>query len=291
MRNIDLDSLQVFQAVVDYGGIKKAAVQLNRVPSNVTTRVKNLEDRLGVKLFQRQSGKLVPSSEGLILLGYAERLLRLSSEAEAVLRSGTPRGTLRIGTSESTAAARLPPLLSRYHENYPDVQIELATGTSSSLIARVHRCELEAAFVSAPVHATELTAQEAFVEELVLIAPRNAAHIESVKQLLQVSVITFPKGCSYRRILEDWLATIAVVPDRVLELASYHAIVACVAAGSGVAIMPRSVLHAVHATGQVKVLPLPPVFATSRTHLIWRSDYHSVALHALRKELEPSAEQ
>lgn len=138
MRNINLDSLQVFQAVVDYGGITKAAAQLNRVPSNVTTRVKNLEERLGVKLFQRQSGKLVPSTEGLILLGYAERLLRLSSEAEAVLRSGTPRGTLRIGTLESTAAARLPPLLSRFHENYPDVQIELATGTSSSLLARVH---------------------------------------------------------------------------------------------------------------------------------------------------------
>lgn len=139
--------------------------------------------------------------------------------------------------------------------------------------------------MSAPVHATELKAQEAFVEELVLIAPRNAAHIESAKQLAQVSVITFPKGCSYRRILEDWLATIAVVPDRVLELASYHAIVACVAAGSGVAIMPRSVLHAARATGEVKVLPLPSAVATARTHLIWRSDHHSVALRALQKEL------
>lgn len=117
-----------------------AAAQINRVPSNVTTRVKNLEERLGVKLCQRQRGKLVPSNEGLILLGCAERLLRLSLEAEAVLRSGTASGTRRIGTLESTAAARLPPLLSRYHANCPDVQIELATGTS--LIARVYRCEV-----------------------------------------------------------------------------------------------------------------------------------------------------
>ncbi|WP_455288828.1 LysR substrate-binding domain-containing protein [Cupriavidus necator] len=47
-------------------------------------------------------------------------------------------------------------------------------------------------------------------------------------------------ACSYRRILKDWLATIPVVPDRVLKLVSYHAIVACVAAGSSIAIMPRS---------------------------------------------------
>nr|OAI69955.1 hypothetical protein RSP597_16435 [Ralstonia solanacearum] len=64
MRNIDLDSLQIFKAVVDCGGITKAAAHLNRVQSNITTRVKNLEERLGVALFQRQGGKLVPSAEG-----------------------------------------------------------------------------------------------------------------------------------------------------------------------------------------------------------------------------------
>ncbi len=285
MRNIDLDSLQIFKAVVDCGGITKAAAHLNRVQSNITTRVKNLEERLGVALFQRQGGKLVPSAEGRLLLGYAERLLRLSTEAEAALRSGTPHGTLRIGTLESTAAARLPPFLSRYHERYPDVHIELVTGTSSSLISRVHRYEVEAAFISEPFHAVELETQEAFSEELLLIAPKNATHIRSAKDLLQCTVIAFPTGCSYRRILEDWLTAVEVVPERVLELASYHAIVACVAAGSGIAIMPRSVLQAMHAENQVKVLPLPPKVARVRTHLIWRIGHQSVALNALREEL------
>ena len=285
MRNIDLDSLHIFKTVVDFGGITKAAVQLNRVQSNITTRVKNLEERLGVQLFQRQGGKLVPSAEGRVLLAYAERLLRLSSEAEAALRSGAPRGTLRIGTMESTAAARLPPLLSRYHERYPDVQIELVTGTSSALVGRVHRFEVEAAFVSEPFHAAELETQEAFAEELVLIAPKNAAQVKSAKQLQHRTVIAFSTGCSYRRILEDCLAMSEVVPERVLELASYHAIAACVAAGSGIAIMPRSVLQVVHAESQVQVLPLPPKVARTRTHLVWPTGHRSVALDALREEL------
>ncbi|MCO6062409.1 LysR family transcriptional regulator, partial [Pseudomonas sp. MOB-449] len=87
--------LQIFKAVVDFSGITNAAAQLNRVQSNITPRVKNLEQRLGVKLFQRQGGKLVLSADGRLLLDYAERLLQLSSEAEAALRRGTPRGTLR----------------------------------------------------------------------------------------------------------------------------------------------------------------------------------------------------
>ena len=91
LRTIELDTLQIFKAVVDFGGVTRAAAQLHRVPSNVTTRLKQLEEGLGTKLFHRHSRKLLLSSEGHLLLAYAEQLLRLSSEAELALRSGKPR--------------------------------------------------------------------------------------------------------------------------------------------------------------------------------------------------------
>ena len=111
---MDLVALQIFKTVAEAGGITKAAARLHRVQSNITTRVKQLEARLGTRLFHRQKRRLVLSAEGRTLLDYAERLLRLSSEAEAALRNGAPRGVLRIGSLESTAATRLPPVLSRY---------------------------------------------------------------------------------------------------------------------------------------------------------------------------------
>jgi DNA-binding transcriptional LysR family regulator len=98
-------------------------------------------------------------------------------------------------------------------------------------------------------------------------------------------VIAFTTGCSYRRILEHWLSHACVVPDRVPELGTYHAIVACVAAGSGMAIVTRSVLRAVHAECEVAAYPLPERVAKARTMLVWRSGRHSVALDALRREL------
>lgn len=285
MRNIDLDSLQIFKAVADFGGITKAAAQLNRVQSNITTRVKQLEERLEVQLFQRQNGKLVLSSEGKVLLAYAERLLHLSSEAEAAFRTRTPRGTLRIGTMESTAAARLPPILARYHEAYPDVTIELVTGTSGTLINKVLNYDVEAAFVAEPFAANDLDKQEVFVEELVLIMSKSEPRIKTPKDLKKSTVIAFTTGCSYRRILEDWLSRSSVVPDRVLELGSYHAIVACVAAGSGLAIVPRSVLRAVHAESEVVAYPLPERITKAKTMLVWRKGHRSVALDAMRSEL------
>lgn len=286
MNNIDLDSLQIFKTVVEQGGITKAARHLNRVQSNITKRVKTLEEQLGVALFVRRNGKLVLSAEGELLLAYAERLLRLSSEAVSALRSGTPRGSLRIGTLESTAAARLPPILSHFHSSWPEVQIELATGTSGALIRKVLDYSLEAAFVAEPFARTDLETQEAFEEELVLITSKSAPPVKTPADLKIHSVIAFPTGCSYRRILEDWLGQCAVVPDRVLELQSYHAIVACVAAGSGMAIMPRSVLKVVHAETSVTVTSLPPRLAHAKTHLVWREGHASMVLDALKLEIE-----
>lgn len=286
MRNLDLAALQIFKAVADEGGITKAAAKLHRVQSNITTRVKQLEARLGTKLFLREKRKLVLSPAGKLLLAYADRLLRLSSEAEAALRDGTPRGTLKIGTMESTAAARLPRILSRYHKAYPDVRIELVTGTSGALVTKVANYEIEAAFVAEPATAVSgLEHQLAFREELILITPKSYPRIKTPRDIGKSTIIAFGAGCTYRSRLEDWLTRARVVPDRVIEFGSYHAIVACVAAGAGIAIVPKSVIRVLHADSEIAAYPLPAAMASAKTLLIWRGEHPSAALEALRQAL------
>ncbi|MGZ5083930.1 MAG: LysR substrate-binding domain-containing protein, partial [Usitatibacter sp.] len=204
MRILDLEALHIFRTVAEQGGITRAAAKLNRVQSNVTTRVKQLEERLGARLFVRGGRRLELSSEGHLLLAYAEELLRLSAEAQAAVRSGIPRGVFRVGTLESTAAARLPPVLARYHRDYPDVQVELVTGTSGALVSRVHAGEVEAAFVAEPFTSAGLETLHVFDEELVVIAPRGTARVRRSRDLAGRTVIAFSAGCSYRRRLEEW---------------------------------------------------------------------------------------
>ncbi|MFM9888868.1 MAG: LysR substrate-binding domain-containing protein [Burkholderiales bacterium] len=279
---MDLAALTIFKSVVDHGGVNKAAAKLHRVPSNVTTRIKQLEEQLGAKLFLRVGRRLTLSAEGKLLLPFADQLLRLSSEAEAALRNGKPRGTLRIGALESTAASRLPPVLSRYHELYPDVQIELVTGTSGALVSHVHKQDVEAAFVAEPFNADDLDTQTVFVEELVLITPKSFDPIRSAKDIGNRTVIAFSAGCSYRQRLEAWLGSSKVLPDRVIEFQSYHAIIACVAAGSGIAIVPRAVLELTSAAHNVMMTALPANVAKARTQLVWRRNHHSIALEAMK---------
>ena len=88
MRTIDLESLKIFRTVVDEGGVVRAANKLNRVQSNVTTRIRQLEEHLGTRLFRREGRSIRLSAEGHTLLAYADRLLRLADETVCI---GPPR--------------------------------------------------------------------------------------------------------------------------------------------------------------------------------------------------------
>ena len=279
MRTIDLDSLEIFRTVVQEGGVIRAAAKLNRVQSNVTTRIKQLEERLGKRLFRKQGRSLTLSPEGELLLSYAQRLFRIADEAEHELKSGKPMGVFRIGSLESTAGSRLAPVLSKFHKLYPGVVVELVTGTTGALVERVGRFEIEAAFVSEPFTAPGLDAMKVFDEELVLITSRDMPDVTRANQLAGHTLIAFMNGCSYRKRMEEWLGASSMMPARTLEFASYQAMIACVAAGTGYALVPKSLLASLRSGGEVKQHELPARIRRNHTHLVW----HGAPSSALEK--------
>jgi DNA-binding transcriptional LysR family regulator len=272
MRTIDLESLKIFRTVVDEGGVIRAASKLNRVQSNVTTRIRQLEEHVGARLFRREGRSIRLSAEGHTLLAYADRLLRLADQAVNEMRTGKPKGIFRLGSLESTAGSRLAPILARYHKLYPDVVVELATGTAGALVTRVMNFDLEAAFVSEPFTAPGLQTRPVFEERLVLITPKTMHAVSGPADIGRSTLIAFAQGCSYRKRIEEWLGSASVMPERVLEFASYQAIIACVAAGTGFAVVPKSTLDALKATQGVRQHALPKRFSYNRTHLMWNGE-------------------
>src|ERR1700759_4550980 len=100
---MDADDLRIVDAVARIGSMNRAAVELNMVQSNVTSRIRLLEEELGVQLFVRRSRGVEPSEAGLRLLSYVEQIRALFEQAiTAVKEDGTPKGKLSIGTLETT---------------------------------------------------------------------------------------------------------------------------------------------------------------------------------------------
>ena len=162
----------------------------------------------------------------------------------------------------------------------PDIDAELAAHLERAM-ARLRQLDTGLLTIAAPW----LAQQPAFVVELALISPLAWPEIHGPKDVGDRSVIAFAAGCSYRRILEAWFGQEGVAPDKVMEFASYHAIVACVAAGSGVAIVPRSVLALLGAEPSLRVTPLSGKHGRAQTRLVWRADDETPALQALQQLL------
>ncbi|WP_420105273.1 LysR substrate-binding domain-containing protein [Herbaspirillum huttiense] len=286
---MELAELEIFRTVVAEGGVTRAAERLNRVQSNVTTRIKQLEESIGVPLFVRDRKRLILTASGEALLDYAERILDLVQEAREVVSPQNPRGRLRIGSMESAAASRLPAPLAEFHQRWPEVRLELSTGPTDVLIAGVRAGKLDAALVAGPIEDGALSATPLYKEELLLVTPRSHRRVRSPEDVMLDTLIVFEQGCAYRRHAESWFAGQGKggVPVRTLELASYHAILACVAAGAGVAVVPRSV---------IAMQMEPHGFATHSlgrdgrvtTFLISRRERSSASLLALRSLLVAS---
>ena len=132
---MEYGDLRVLEAVARHGSMNRAAVELNMVQSNVTARIRVLEEQVGTLLFDRTRRGVMLTAAGQRLLPYVTRLSALLKEAQEAARDdGTPRGTVRIGALETTAALRLPPILTAYTQAYPDVALVVTTGTSCSLV-------------------------------------------------------------------------------------------------------------------------------------------------------------
>jgi DNA-binding transcriptional LysR family regulator len=90
-------------------------------------------------------------------------------------------------------------------------------------------------------------------------------------------------GDTYRKRIDDWLVSAGCVPAHAVEFASYHAIVATVAAGTGIAVIPRSVIQVLSVESQVALHLLPRHVADAKTQLVWCRGHQSLALAALHR--------
>ncbi len=277
---MELGDLRIFRAVVDEGGITRAAEKLLRVQSSVTTRIKQLEEDLGTPLFLRQGKKLHLTPAGHTLMDYAVRLQALADEARNAVQDPQPKGLFRLGAMESTAAVRLPVPLTEYYRRFPDVDLQLRTGNPTQLATAILAGEIDVALVAEPIAEGQFDHVTAFEEDLVLVAKKDHPPIEKT-QPLPPTIIAFEQGCPHRKRLETWYQQRGDMPRHTIELSSYHAMLGCVVVGMGVALIPESVLDTFPENHLLSRHKPPPGLNKAATLLIWRKGAASSKIDAL----------
>jgi DNA-binding transcriptional LysR family regulator len=279
---MNTNDLKIFEAVASSGSFTKAASTMFTVQSNVTARIKSLEEEFGAELFTRTSRKVELSAAGEILMRYSKQIGQLVEQAKETIQSKDKvHGSLKIGCIETTMALKVPEILTSFEKNYPEVELEFKSGVRTALINDVLSHNLDAAFVSAPVHVAGLDQINIKAEQLVIIRASHGPTLEELLSSQPLKIIVFDQGCFFRDRLESWLSAKGIIHYKSTVLNSIEGIINFVEAGLGISLLPEEVLSSYYANRKISSQALNRQLGTMNTVLVFRKEESkSLALRA-----------
>jgi DNA-binding transcriptional LysR family regulator len=264
---MDLLSLKTFQTVVDEGGFLAASRKLHTVQSNVTTRIRKLEEELGTELFFRKGRGIELAPSGRVLLDYSRKMLLLERQTEAAIKQvGESIGQIRLGAFDTFAGLHLPIGMKALKSRYPKVDVHVETGSSADLIEKVLSHQLDAAFVAGPVIHPELEFDQVITEELVEVSARGSDPV------LQ-PVILFHQGCAYRARALAYQRSIGHAQSDTMTFGTLEGILGCVSVGLGWTLMPKRAVERSTYVDQLHIRKVPREFAFVPTGLVRLKDF------------------
>ncbi|MER8046087.1 LysR family transcriptional regulator [Streptomyces sp. NPDC094032] len=269
---MELRLLTTFEKVATVLSFTRAAAELAYAQSSVTAQIRALESSLGVELFERLGSRIRLTEAGERLLPYARQIIGLAEEARAAVTAADgPAGTIAVGTVESLTSYRLPPLLELFHHRYPRVRLTLRPTLGDANRRALREGTYDLGLLMERETAHEGLESEVLGEEpLVLVAapghPLAARTGLTAADLAAVSLVGTEPGCAYRDLFE---AELAPHSPAFLEFGTIEASKRGVAAGLGIALLPRITVSEELASGVLTALDWRPPF-TLFTQIAWR---------------------
>jgi len=266
---MNIDTLKMFIMITQKGSISAAANELGYAQSNISTKVHQLEDELNTQLFYRNNRGITLTESGQELLKQAIKIVGLTDQTiSSIQHPKEVRGKLQIGSLQTAASTFLPEILSKYHDDNPNVELIIKTGTTSATTQMVLDYKLDGAIIGGKIIEDDLTSISLMNEELCLITAKSKQD-----NLQNSPLLVFPVGCAYRKTLESWLDSQQIMMHQSIEFNYLNAIIASVSAGLGISILPKRVVQPYVDSGSITTLELPEPFSTLPISFIYRKDH------------------
>lgn len=236
---MEINDLRIFQTVAYEKSISKAALNLGYAQSNITMRIKLLENELKTALFIRNNKGVTITSHGERLLKYADKIIKLVDEATAEFLTPNLNSKLRIGASQTISASKLPKLLALFNEKNPLISLVLRTSKQQTLLDSLINNEIDGAFIYHQNIVPEVKEVFSFTEEIALISTVNIRDTSNINIPI---IVTTDNKCPYCRLLEKWFNINNSKPKAIIEFDTLEAILKGITEGLGASLLPRSIL-------------------------------------------------
>lgn len=233
---------------LEEGSFLKAAEKLGYVQSTITLHIQQLEEELGIKLFEKAGRRMILSQEGTFFWTYAQSLLERADSLKEIMCdfSSGQTGHVRLGAIETIGKSMLTPKIINFCKNHPNMKLSLEFGGTESISQRVAGNQLDIGICPAPPADLNLMFEPLLLErmDLLLTQDHPLARKEKVflNDLSGVNVLLSEPVCSYRAEVEQHFSTAGVYLKSSIQISDISTIIHFVRAGIGCAILPVSVI-------------------------------------------------
>jgi DNA-binding transcriptional LysR family regulator len=296
---MELMQLEMFVAVVEEGSVHKAADKVCRTQPAISIALRKLEQEIDAPLFdrsQRYDYQLTPAGE--LLYSYATRLVALRNEAVSALKDLTHlrRGAVRIGANESTSVYLLPQLTQLFHEQHPEIKIEVTVGHSEDLLTQLRERRLDLALLAHLPDEHEMEIRLIMRDELVLIvSPKHRlakASSVHVRDLASESIITEGESSSLHEKVVQAFQEHQTPLNVHVESDTIETLKPMVANRVGVAFVPLMCVQHEVARGSLVIVPVEGLnYKRSLYAVHRRSDVHPHAALAFMRVVNSLAKE
>ncbi len=274
---MDFDQLQAFLEVARLKSFSRAALQLFRTQPAVSAQIRQLEEEVGARLFDRSPGRVALTEAGRLFHGTAQQLLRLRQEGiQAIGDLGQrPRGELHIAANEGSCLHVLPEVFAAFKRQNPDVQVRIRRGEHNEILEAVLENRVDFGVVSLPVGDARLKVVPLHRDELlVALAPRHPL-AKRGKPLDPAEIakepLLLPRSGQTREAIEELLGGQGALQVS-MELDSTELLKGFAAAGLGLAFVARTLAAAEAQAGELALLPIAGRQLYRDLGLIFRRD-------------------
>ncbi|WGL63348.1 LysR family transcriptional regulator [Pseudomonas sp. CW003PS] len=273
MHRLNLDHLHCFSLVIGHGSFSAAAEILNLSQPAVSQQIRQLEQRLNLRLVERVARRCKPTAAGTVLL---EHMTRIDSAVESTLQAMHHHaegiaGQITIGTGATACIHLLPQMLRDLRLRFPALDVRVGTGNTDEFVRAVEDNRLDLALVTLPVASKRLEVTPILQDEFVAIFAEGsplATQIPSPVLLAEQPLVLFESGSSTRLLIDDWFVQAGLACKPIMQLGSIEAIKEMVAAGLGCSIVPRMAISAPHHRRGLSVQTLEPALTRSLAILL-----------------------
>lgn len=240
---MELKTLRTFQTVVDQGSYQRAADRLGYTQSTVTVHIQQLEEELGIPLFERTGRRMTLTQVGRQALAQAQELLLAAERLSQLGQEGrAPSGTLRVDMAETLLCYKTQPVIQKFRKLAPQVRLIIRSRNCLDIAENVRSgaCDLGVGY-DMDWSRDVLEVEPMGEYEVVLLASPEFCHPDFVthNQRKPVSLVTDEPDSIFRRRLEDYLRLRNITLDATLELWSIETIKRCVISNLGFTYLPR----------------------------------------------------